>query len=82
MRLAPAAGPGGRSDAPLVARLRQLGAIPLGKTVTTEFAYFAPAPPAIRTTSRTRPAGSSSGSAAAVAAGVVPSRSAARPPVR
>ncbi|MFD8218278.1 amidase family protein [Streptomyces sp. NPDC059697] len=32
------------ADAPLVARLRRLGAIPLGKTVTTEFAYFAPGP--------------------------------------
>jgi aspartyl-tRNA(Asn)/glutamyl-tRNA(Gln) amidotransferase subunit A len=59
-------------DAPLVARLRQAGAILLGKTVTTEFACFDPSPtrnpwdPQLRHT----PGGSSSGSAAAVAAGM------------
>jgi len=60
------------SDAPLVARLRQLGAIPLGKTVTTEFAYFAPGPTRNPHHLAHTPGGSSSGSAAAVAAGVVP----------
>ncbi|WP_413810704.1 amidase [Streptomyces sp. OE57] len=60
------------SDAPLVARLRQLGAIPLGKTVTTEFAYFAPGPTRNPHDLAHTPGGSSSGSAAAVAAGVVP----------
>ena len=59
-------------DAWLVARLRAAGAVILGKTVTTECAYLAPA----RThnphdPSRT-PGGSSSGSAAAVASGMVP----------
>ncbi|MFD6274426.1 amidase [Streptomyces sp. NPDC060209] len=60
------------SDAPLVARLRQLGAIPLGKTVTTEFAYFSPGPTRNPHSLKHTPGGSSSGSAAAVAAGVVP----------
>jgi Asp-tRNA(Asn)/Glu-tRNA(Gln) amidotransferase A subunit family amidase len=60
------------SDAPLVARLRQLGAIPLGKTVTTEFAYFSPGPTRNPHNLAHTPGGSSSGSAAAVAAGVVP----------
>ncbi|MGW2327574.1 amidase [Streptomyces sp. NPDC001700] len=60
------------SDAPVVARLRQLGAIPLGKTVTTEFAYFAPGPTRNPHHLAHTPGGSSSGSAAAVAAGVVP----------
>jgi Asp-tRNA(Asn)/Glu-tRNA(Gln) amidotransferase A subunit family amidase len=59
-------------DASVVARLRAAGAVILGKTVTTEFAT--------RTPGKTRnphdpahtPGGSSSGSAAAVAAGMVP----------
>ncbi|MCG2622502.1 amidase [Arthrobacter sp. I2-34] len=60
------------ADAAIVARLRGLGAVVLGKTVTTEFAYFSPGPTANpHDTSRT-PGGSSSGSAAAVAAGMVP----------
>ena len=53
-------------------RLADAGAIPLGKTVTTEFAYFEPGPTRNpHDTSRT-PGGSSSGSAAAVAAGLCP----------
>ncbi|MET9387028.1 amidase [Streptomyces sp. NPDC002928] len=60
------------SDAPLITRLRQLGAIPLGKTVTTEFAYFSPGPTRNPHNLAHTPGGSSSGSAAAVAAGVVP----------
>lgn len=57
-------------DAPLVERLRAAGAIILGKTVTTQFACFDP--PVTRNPwnlDRT-PGGSSSGSAAAVAAGM------------
>jgi len=60
------------SDAPLVARLRQAGAIVLGKTVTTEFAYIDPPPtrnPWDRHLRRT-PGGSSSGSAVSVALGM------------
>lgn len=60
------------ADADVVAALRRAGAIVLGKTESTEFAMFQP--------TRTRnpvdldrtPGGSSSGSAAAVAAGMVP----------
>jgi Asp-tRNA(Asn)/Glu-tRNA(Gln) amidotransferase A subunit family amidase len=60
------------ADAWIVDRLRQAGAIPLGKTVTTEFAYFAPGPTRNPHNLTHTPGGSSSGSAAAVAAGVVP----------
>jgi Asp-tRNA(Asn)/Glu-tRNA(Gln) amidotransferase A subunit family amidase len=60
------------TDAWLVDRLRRAGAIPLGKTVTTEFAYFAPGPTRNPHNLAHTPGGSSSGSAAAVAAGVVP----------
>ena len=60
------------ADAAVVRLLREAGAVIMGKTVTTELAYMQPA--------RTRnpwhlehsPGGSSSGSAAAVAAGMVP----------
>jgi amidase len=61
-----------KQDAACVARLRALGAIPFGKTVTTEFANFHPG----KTTNPHNPAhtpgGSSSGSAAAVADLMVP----------
>lgn len=63
-----------RSDARLVAALRRAGAIILGKTVTCEFACFDPSPtrnpwgPKLEHT----PGGSSSGSAACVAAGMCP----------
>ena len=56
-------------DAPLVARLRAAGAIILGKTVTTEFAYLDPPPTRNPWNLDRTPGGSSSGSAAAVAAG-------------
>ncbi len=59
-----------RQDAPVVARLRQAGAIILGKTVTTAYAFLDP--PITRNPwnlDRT-PGGSSSGSAAAVACGM------------
>ncbi|MGX9882565.1 amidase [Streptomyces sp. NPDC002276] len=59
-------------DAWLVERLRLAGAVPLGKTVTTEFAYFQPGPTRNPHDPTHTPGGSSSGSAAAVAAGVVP----------
>ncbi|MFB9741624.1 amidase [Pseudonocardia sulfidoxydans] len=59
-------------DAWVVARLREAGAIVLGKTVTTEFAYFQPGPTRNPRDLTRTPGGSSSGSAAAVAAGVVP----------
>lgn len=59
-------------DAACVALLRQAGGLIIGKTVTTEFAYFKPGKTANpRDLSRT-PGGSSSGSAAAVADGMVP----------
>jgi Asp-tRNA(Asn)/Glu-tRNA(Gln) amidotransferase A subunit family amidase len=59
-------------DASLVRNLREAGAIILGKTVTTEMAVYSPGPTRNpRDPSRT-PGGSSSGSAAAVACGMVP----------
>ena len=55
-----------------VNRLVDAGAVVLGKTVTTEFAYFNPGPTANPWNPAHTPGGSSSGSAAAVAAGIVP----------
>ena len=52
-----------------VRRLKDAGALILGKTVTTEFAYFAPGPTRNPHNLDHTPGGSSSGSAAAVAAG-------------
>ena len=52
-----------------VSKLVDAGAIILGKTVTTEFAYFAPGPTRNPHNLEHTPGGSSSGSAAAVAAG-------------
>jgi Asp-tRNA(Asn)/Glu-tRNA(Gln) amidotransferase A subunit family amidase len=59
-------------DAALVAQLRRSGAVIMGKTATTEFA--SPHPTRTRNPRNTRhsPGGSSSGSAAAVASGMVP----------
>jgi aspartyl-tRNA(Asn)/glutamyl-tRNA(Gln) amidotransferase subunit A len=57
-------------DAPLIARLRAAGAILLGKTVTTQFACFDPAATLNPCNHNHTPGGSSSGSAAAVAAGM------------
>jgi len=59
-------------DASCVALLRQAGGIILGKTVTTEFAYFKPGKTANPRDLTRTPGGSSSGSAAAVADGMVP----------
>ena len=62
-------------DAASVAAARQAGALIMGKTVTTEFATFQPGPtrnPRAPSHQPHTPGGSSSGSAAAVAAGMVP----------
>jgi len=61
-----------QGDAAAVARLRAAGAVPIGKTVTTEFAMMDPAGTRNPYDPRHTPGGSSSGSAAAVAAGMVP----------
>ncbi|MFN4312436.1 MAG: amidase [Ferrovibrio sp.] len=61
-----------RRDAAAVAMLRQAGAVILGKTVTTEFAVYHPGKTANPLDPTRTPGGSSSGSAAAVAAGMVP----------
>ena len=55
-----------------VTRLLAAGAVVLGKTVTTEFAYFAPGPTRNPAAPGRTPGGSSSGSAAAVGAGLAP----------
>jgi Asp-tRNA(Asn)/Glu-tRNA(Gln) amidotransferase A subunit family amidase len=60
------------ADAACVTRLRAAGAVVLGKTVTTEFAYFSPGPTRNPADPARTPGGSSSGSAAAVADGMVP----------
>ncbi len=62
----------GTSDAAIVRDLRQRGAILLGKTQCTAFAYRTPAPTRNPRNLEHTPGGSSSGSAAAVAAGMVP----------
>ncbi|MFL6293601.1 MAG: amidase [Thermoanaerobaculia bacterium] len=59
-------------EAVSVTRLKQAGALVLGKTVSTEFAYFAPGPTRNPHHPERTPGGSSSGSAAAVAAGLCP----------
>ncbi len=59
-------------DATVVAMLRAAGAVILGKTVTTECAYFNPGKTRNPHNPAHTPGGSSSGSAAAVAAGMVP----------
>jgi Asp-tRNA(Asn)/Glu-tRNA(Gln) amidotransferase A subunit family amidase len=59
-------------DATAVALLRAAGAILMGKTVTTEFAYFFPGKTRNPHNFEHTPGGSSSGSAAAVASGMVP----------
>jgi Asp-tRNA(Asn)/Glu-tRNA(Gln) amidotransferase A subunit family amidase len=60
------------TDAPVVSRLRAAGAIILGKTHTTEFAYRDPAPTRNPWNLEHTPGGSSAGSGAAVAARMVP----------
>jgi Asp-tRNA(Asn)/Glu-tRNA(Gln) amidotransferase A subunit family amidase len=56
-------------EAESVRRLKEAGALIFGKTVTTEFAYFSPGPTRNPRNPEHTPGGSSSGSAAAVAAG-------------
>jgi Asp-tRNA(Asn)/Glu-tRNA(Gln) amidotransferase A subunit family amidase len=60
------------ADAWVVERLRDLGATIFGKTVSTEFAWRHPGPTVNPWNPAHTPGGSSSGSAAAVAAGIVP----------
>src|SRR4051794_14696341 len=61
-----------RTDAAVVAKLRAAGAVIMGKTVTTECAYFNPGKTRNPHNPEHTPGGSSSGSAAAVAAQMVP----------
>ncbi|HWA38794.1 MAG TPA: amidase [Burkholderiales bacterium] len=61
-----------RQDAALVSMLKAAGAVILGKTVTTECAYFHPGKTRNPWNPEHTPGGSSSGSAAAVAASMVP----------
>ncbi|MGD9920272.1 MAG: amidase [Pseudorhodoplanes sp.] len=61
-----------RRDAAAVARLREAGAVIMGKTVTTEYAYFHAGKTRNPHDPQRTPGGSSSGSAAAVAALMVP----------
>ena len=59
-------------DSTVVARLRAAGTIPLGKTVTTEFAFLEPPRTLNPWNPAATPGGSSSGSAVAVAARMAP----------
>lgn len=59
-------------DAAVVALIKRAGGVILGKTVTTEFAMFTPGKTANPHNVDHTPGGSSSGSAAAVADGMVP----------
>lgn len=61
-----------RRDAVIVARLREAGAVILGKTVTTELAVYSPGKTRNPHDPGHTPGGSSSGSATAVADGMVP----------
>jgi Asp-tRNA(Asn)/Glu-tRNA(Gln) amidotransferase A subunit family amidase len=60
------------TDAAAVARLRAAGAVIMGKTVTTELATYIPGKTRNPHNAEHTPGGSSSGSAAAVACGMVP----------
>jgi aspartyl-tRNA(Asn)/glutamyl-tRNA(Gln) amidotransferase subunit A len=59
-----------RQDCPAIARLRQAGAVLMGKTVTVAYAAFDPPPTRNPWDAGRTPGGSSSGSAAAVACGM------------
>lgn len=61
-----------QADATSVRKLRAAGAVVLGKTVTTEFAFFSPGKTVNPIDPAYSPGGSSSGSAAAVADNMVP----------
>ncbi len=60
------------SEAASVTALKEAGALILGKTVSTEFAFFAPGTTRNPWNPEHTPGGSSSGSAAAVGAGICP----------
>ncbi|MDQ3559565.1 MAG: amidase [Pseudomonadota bacterium] len=60
------------ADATAVSKLREAGAVILGKTVTTELAVYTPGKTRNPHDAKRTPGGSSSGSAAAVAAGMIP----------
>ncbi len=62
--------PPANADSAMVRRLRQAGAVIVGKTVTTPYAYFDPPPTRNPWNVERTPGGSSSGSAAAVATGM------------
>jgi aspartyl-tRNA(Asn)/glutamyl-tRNA(Gln) amidotransferase subunit A len=64
--------PPAAADAEIVRALKVQGAIVLGKTHTTEFAFYDPSPARNPHNVAHTPGGSSSGSAVAVAAGMVP----------
>ena len=64
--------PSALMDAALVTLLKQQGALIMGKTVSTELAYFTPGRTRNPLDPERTPGGSSSGSAAAVADGMVP----------
>src|SRR5260370_19206177 len=66
------AGRKGTSDAALITHLRNRGAVLVGKTQTTAFAFFEAAPTRNPHNSAHTPGGSSSGSAVAGAAGMAP----------
>jgi len=61
-----------QDDATVVSKLREAGAVIMGKTVTTELAVFSPGKTKNPHDLTRTPGGSSSGSAAAVAAGMIP----------
>ncbi|RLS85279.1 MAG: amidase, partial [Planctomycetota bacterium] len=61
-----------RQDAAIITKLRKAGAILVGKTVTTAYASFDPPPTRNPWNLQKTPGGSSSGSAAAVASGMIP----------
>src|SRR3954449_12768525 len=61
-----------KADAPIVTALARVGATPIGKTATTPFAHLDPTPTRNPRNPGHTPGGSSSGSAAAVGAGMVP----------
>lgn len=61
-----------RADAPIVMALKAAGATVAGKTHTTAFAFLDPAPTRNPHDLTASPGGSSAGSAAAVAAGMIP----------
>ena len=70
------------SDAEVVANLRNAGAVIMGKTVTTPYAWIDPPVTRNPWNLERTPGGSSSGSAAAVACGCAWARSARRPAAR